>query len=46
MSSCVVDNSSGRGSLRSATHLNKEGLKSSNDVGCNKLVKYVVAAGL
>ena len=46
MSSYVADNGSGRGSLKSATCLNKEGLKSSHDVGCNELVEYMVAAGL
>ena len=46
MSSYVADNGSGRGSLRSATRLNKEGLKSSNDIGCNELIEYMVATGL
>ena len=32
--------------MRSATCLNKEWLKSSDDIGCNKLVEYMVAAGL
>ena len=46
MPSYVIDNGSGRGSLRSATRLDKKGLKSTNDVRCNEFVEYVVVAGL
>ena len=46
MPSYVVDNGSGRGSLRSATRLDEEGLKSTDNVGCNEFVEYVVAASL
>ena len=46
MSSYVIDNGSGRGCLRSATRWDKEGLESTNNVGCNKFVEYVVAASL
>ena len=46
MSSYVVDNGSGRGSLRLATRLDKEGLELMNNVGCNKFVEYVVVASL
>ena len=46
MSSYIVDNGSGRGSLRPATHLDEEGLELTNNIGCNKFVEYVVAARL
>ena len=46
MSSYVVDNGNGRGSLRSVTRLDEEGLESTNNVRCNKFVEYVVAASL
>ena len=46
MSSYVVDDSGGRGSLRSAARLNKKGLKSTNNVRCDEFVEYMVAASL
>ena len=46
MSSYVVDNGSGRGSLRSAMRLDEEGLESTNNVRCNKFVEYMVTASL
>ena len=46
MSTYVTNDGGRRRALRSTTRLNKEWLKLSNDVGCNKLVKYMVAAGL
>ena len=46
LSTYITNNGGRRRGLRSATRLNKEWLKSSNNVGCNKLIKYMVAAGL
>ena len=46
MSTYVADNGGRRGGLRSTTRLNKEGLKSSNDIRCNELIEYIVATGL
>ena len=46
LSTYVADNGGRRGGLRSTTCLNKEGLESSNDIGCNELIEYVVATGL
>ena len=46
LSMYITNNGGRRRGLRSAARLNKEWLKLSNDVGCNKLVEYVIAAGL
>ena len=46
MSTYIANNGGGRRGLRSATRLNEEWLESSNDIGCNKLVEYMVVAGL
>ena len=46
MSSYVVNNGNGRGSLRSAMRLDEEGLESTNNVGRNKFIEYVIAASL
>ena len=46
MSTYIVNDGGGRRGLRSATRLNEKWLKSSNDVGCNKFVEYVVATVL
>ena len=42
----IVNNGGRRRGLRSATRLNEEWLESSDDVGCNKFVEYVVATVL
>ena len=46
LSTYIVDDGGGRRSLRSMTCLNEEWLKSSDDVGCDKFVEYVVATVL
>ena len=46
LSTYITNNGGRRRGLRLATRLNKEWLKSSNDVGCNKLIEYMVTAGL
>ena len=46
MSSYVVDNGNRRGSLRSAARLDEKRLESTNNVGCNKFVEYVISTSL
>ena len=46
MSSYVVDNGNRRGSLRPATRLDEKRLESTNNVGCNKFVEYVILTSL
>ena len=46
LSTYVANNGGRRGSLRSTTCLNEEGLKSLNDIGCDEFIEYMVATGL
>ena len=46
LSTYIANDGGGRRGLRSATCLNEKWLKSSDDVGCNKFVKYVITTVL
>jgi hypothetical protein len=46
LSTYVANDGGGRRGLRSATRLNEEWLKLSDDIGCNKFVEYVIATVL